>query len=134
MHNFQFAPFGMFASDFLFSDLAVELANFETEQHFLLPGHERLYEKSAIPVTIMIDRHRQNVTTVPSSTEGRVSVLTAVRLPPATGDGTLNDLATSTGVLLYEMQDARGIGLNGQASASFAPARYAIERVLCARC
>ena len=31
------------------------------------------------------------------------------------GYGALNDLATSTGVLLYEMQDARGIGLDGQA-------------------
>lgn len=89
MHNFQFAPFGMFAPDLLLSDLAVELANFETEQHFVLPGHERLYEESAIPVTIVIDRHRQNVTTVPSSTEGWVSVLTALRLPSATGDGAL---------------------------------------------
>jgi hypothetical protein len=40
MYDFQFAPFGMFASDFLFSDLSVELADFETQQHFLLPGHE----------------------------------------------------------------------------------------------
>jgi hypothetical protein len=48
--------------------------------------------------------------------EGVSSLFTLCKLPSATGVGALNDLATSTGVLLYEMQDARGIGLDGQAS------------------
>jgi hypothetical protein len=61
MHDFQFAPFAMFASDFLFSDLSVELADFETQQHFLLPGHERLREESTIPAMIVSDRHKQDV-------------------------------------------------------------------------
>jgi len=63
MHDFQFAPFGMFASDFLFSDLAVELADFETEQHFLLSGHERLHERSAIHATTVSDHHNRDITT-----------------------------------------------------------------------
>ena len=64
--DFELTPARMIASDFLFSDLAVELADFETEQHFLLPGHERLHEESAIHVALVIDRHRQNVTTAHS--------------------------------------------------------------------
>ncbi len=40
----------------------------------------------------------------------------------------------SAGVLPYEMQDVRGIALMAKLLTSFAPARYAIERVHCARC
>jgi hypothetical protein len=64
--DFELTPFRMIASDFLLSDLAVELADFETEQHFLLPGHERLHEESAIHLMLVADRHKQDVTTAPS--------------------------------------------------------------------
>jgi hypothetical protein len=50
----------------LLSDLAVKLADFQTKHDFLLPGHERLHEESAISFTIAIDRHGQNVTTAHS--------------------------------------------------------------------
>lgn len=66
LHDFQFAPFGMLAAESLFSDFAVKLADFEAEQDFLLPGHERLHEESTVPVTIVSDRHNQDVTTAPS--------------------------------------------------------------------
>jgi hypothetical protein len=49
----------MIASDFLLSDLAVKLADFQTKHDFLLPGHERLHEESAISITIAIDHHRR---------------------------------------------------------------------------
>jgi hypothetical protein len=65
-HNFVLTPFWMIASDSLFSDLAVELADFETEQHFLLPGHERLHEESAVHPPLVADRHKQDVTTTAS--------------------------------------------------------------------
>jgi hypothetical protein len=65
MHDFEFTPLRMIASDFLLSDLPVKLADFQTKHDFLLPGHERLHEESAISVTIAIDRHTQDVTTAP---------------------------------------------------------------------
>jgi hypothetical protein len=57
VHYFKLTPFRMIASEFLFSDLAVELADFQTKQDLLLPGHERLHKESAIPVTPVADSH-----------------------------------------------------------------------------
>jgi hypothetical protein len=65
-HDFEFTPLRMISSIFLLSDLAVKLADFQTKHDFLLPGHERLHEESAISFTIAIDRHGQNVTTAHS--------------------------------------------------------------------
>ncbi len=43
-------------------------------------------------------------------------------------------LVVGAGVLLYEMQDVRANALMVKLLTSFAQARYAIERVHCARC